>query len=91
MKPRRAPPLPHIDPARCTGCGWCAAVCPPHVLSLVPMPDHTKTSVLHNVGGCTGCSLCETRCPFQAITMQAATTPRAPAAPGPGPSPGTTA
>ena len=26
--------LPTIDPQRCTGCGWCVAVCPPHVLSL---------------------------------------------------------
>ena len=37
--------LPVINPARCTGCGWCVGVCPPHVLSL-----HTaggrKTSTL---------------------------------------------
>lgn len=30
--PRKA--LPAIDPVRCTGCGWCVGVCPPHVLSL---------------------------------------------------------
>ena len=30
----KAVALPVIDPARCTGCGWCVAVCPPHVLSL---------------------------------------------------------
>ena len=29
--PRKA--LPEINPDRCTGCGWCVAVCPPHVLS----------------------------------------------------------
>ena len=29
-----APALPQIDPGRCTGCGWCVAACPPHVLSL---------------------------------------------------------
>jgi ferredoxin len=26
--------LPVIHKTRCTGCGWCVAVCPPHVLSL---------------------------------------------------------
>ncbi|HQD16194.1 MAG TPA: 4Fe-4S binding protein, partial [Ottowia sp.] len=31
--PRRGAGLPRIDPARCTGCGWCVAVCEPHVLS----------------------------------------------------------
>lgn len=69
-KPRRtAPLLPRIDPARCTGCGWCVAVCPPHVLSL-QVSQGRKTSVLHPSDGCTGCSLCEPRCPFQAITME---------------------
>ncbi|MBH2019830.1 MAG: 4Fe-4S binding protein [Burkholderiales bacterium] len=24
--------MPAINPAHCTGCGWCVAVCPPHVL-----------------------------------------------------------
>ncbi|MDP3522405.1 MAG: 4Fe-4S binding protein [Hydrogenophaga sp.] len=91
MKARRPPPLPRIDPARCTGCGWCVAVCPPHVLSLWPQPDHTKLSVLHDAAGCTGCSLCETRCPFQAITMWAAADAPVPAALCPGPSPGTAA
>ncbi|MGV0958633.1 MAG: 4Fe-4S dicluster domain-containing protein [Limnohabitans sp.] len=60
--------LPHIDTARCTGCGWCVAACPPHVLSL-----HTKGwrkhAVLDDAPGCTGCSQCERRCPFGVITM----------------------
>lgn len=60
--------LPEIDPTRCTGCGWCVAVCPPHVLSL-QVQDFKKTSVLHDAPACTGCSLCERRCPFGAITM----------------------
>lgn len=64
--------LPAVDPARCTGCGWCVGVCPPHVLSL-RMPDGAawgpKLSVLHDAAGCTGCALCFVRCPFDAITM----------------------
>lgn len=64
--------LPAIDPDRCTGCGWCVAVCPPHVLSLHAMDDAPgagKHSVLDDAQDCTGCALCALRCPFDAITM----------------------
>lgn len=72
--------LPTIDPARCTGCGWCVAVCPPHVLSLkvqgqdkgpgqAPSAWGPKRSQLHDAAGCTGCALCALRCPFDAIRM----------------------
>ena len=64
--------LPTIDPQRCTGCGWCVAVCPPHVLSLQVLgtgPWGPKCSTLHDAPGCTGCALCAVRCPFDAIRM----------------------
>ena len=64
--------LPAIDPQRCTGCGWCIAVCPPHVLSLQVQgtePWGPKCSTLHDAPGCTGCALCAVRCPFDAIRM----------------------
>jgi ferredoxin len=64
--------LPEIDPARCTGCGWCVGVCPPHVLSLQTPAGQTwgrKRSTLHDRAGCTGCALCVVRCPFDAIRM----------------------
>ncbi|MCZ2104322.1 MAG: 4Fe-4S binding protein [Comamonadaceae bacterium] len=64
--------LPAIDLDRCTGCGWCVAVCPPHVLSLHAQDDArgaAKRSVLDDADGCTGCALCAVRCPFDAITM----------------------
>ena len=70
--------LPAIDPARCTGCGWCVGVCPPKVLSLqVKPPDGLqdgqpwgrKGAVLHDAPACTGCALCVLRCPFDAIRM----------------------
>jgi NAD-dependent dihydropyrimidine dehydrogenase PreA subunit len=60
--------LPVIDTPRCTGCGWCVAACPPHVLSL-QADGFRKHSVLHDQAGCTGCSLCARRCPFGVITM----------------------
>lgn len=60
--------LPTIDPARCTGCGWCVAACPPHVLSLETV-NGRKFSTLHDVPGCTGCALCAVKCPFDAIAM----------------------
>lgn len=68
MPPERKA-LPVIDPARCTGCGWCVAVCPPHVLSL-EVVHWRKCSTLHDAAGCTGCAKCAVRCPFHAITMQ---------------------
>jgi len=65
--PRKA--LPEIHPERCTGCGWCVAVCAPHVLSLQTQ-EGIKRSVLHGPEDCTGCALCAVRCPFQAIDMR---------------------
>jgi ferredoxin len=69
--PRKA--LPAIDTTRCTGCGWCVAVCAPHVLSLQVQGDSKvwgpKRSELHDAAGCTGCALCAVRCPFDAIRM----------------------
>ncbi len=61
--------LPLIDPTRCTGCGWCVAVCPPHVMSLQAEAG-IKRSVLHDAAACTGCALCAVRCPFDAIEMK---------------------
>ena len=62
--------LPVIDPQRCTGCGWCVAVCAPRVLSLQAAPGWQKKSTLHDADGCTGCALCAVTCPFDAIAMR---------------------
>lgn len=68
--------LVRIDAHRCTGCGWCVAVCPPHVLSLRVAaqqggngPWGPKRSNLHDPAGCTGCAVCVVRCPFDAMAM----------------------
>ncbi len=60
--------LPVIHKTRCTGCGWCVAVCPPHVMSL-DVENWKKFSQLHDEPGCTGCAKCAVKCPFDAITM----------------------
>lgn len=60
--------LPEINQSRCTGCGWCVAVCPPHVLSLA-VTGWDKFSQLHDEAGCTGCALCAVKCPFGVIRM----------------------
>ena len=74
--PRKA--LPEIDLQRCTGCGWCVAVCPPQVLSLHIQGEQAfgpKRSALDDAPGCTGCALCAVRCPFDAIRMVRTTPP----------------
>jgi ferredoxin len=60
--------LPAIDASRCTGCGWCVAACPEHVLAL-ERSGWRKTSVLLDASACTGCRKCEVRCPFHVISM----------------------
>ena len=69
--PRKA--LPVVDPDRCTGCGRCVAICPPHVLWLAnehPKGWGSKLAVLHDEPLCTGCAKCAVVCPFEAIRME---------------------
>lgn len=63
--------LPHVDTARCTGCGWCVAACDLHLLSL-EVTQWRKVSVLHEADRCTGCSDCAVTCPFHVISMHKA-------------------
>jgi ferredoxin len=70
-RPARPGWLPIVDPARCTGCGWCVAACDLHLLSL-EVVQWRKTSTLHDADQCTGCSDCAVTCPFRAISMHKA-------------------
>jgi len=54
---------PRYDPARCIGCGRCAASC---VYGAIQMDDN-KAVLSESM--CYGCGLCVTRCPSAALTM----------------------
>ncbi len=59
---------PHVDPARCIGCGSCVLVCP-------EQPEHHVLGILGGraqlVGpsDCIGHGACRTACPVEAITL----------------------
>lgn len=56
--------LPLLDDALCTGCGWCAAVCPTECLEMDgPLPW------LPRPAECVSCTLCAIVCPAQALHM----------------------
>ena len=66
-----------VDPARCTGCGACAQICPRHLIVLVPVTArYCVVCSSHESGaqtraacdaGCIGCRICEKNCPADAI------------------------
>ena len=67
----------HIDPDRCTGCGWCLATCPDQLLAF-EIKDHRKRTVLLSRERCDGCGHCAAKCPMGAITMRRKTRADAP-------------
>jgi MinD superfamily P-loop ATPase len=54
--------LPLIDPARCTGCGMCAQLCPTNAVEV-----RAARATIIRPQACTYCDLCETYCPEGAI------------------------
>lgn len=61
--------LPTVNSSRCTGCGWCVAACPLHLLSLECL-GWKKSAVVDDSAACTGCKKCEFKCLFKVITVE---------------------
>jgi Na+-translocating ferredoxin:NAD+ oxidoreductase subunit B len=73
--------LPHVDYAKCTGCGLCVQECPQQILAMVPRSRKgsvvlfsnrsvIKASVMKTCKvGCIKCEACVRVCPEQCITM----------------------
>ncbi len=53
-----------LNPARCTGCGLCARVCPQMILQVVD-----KTIQVRDESRCMGCFGCEDECPSHAVRV----------------------
>ena len=53
----------------CTGCGWCVAACPDHLLVLEVDAQRRKAAELPHPDPCTGCGKCLPVCNFRAIKM----------------------
>ena len=66
---RRKAVLPVIARNLCTGCGWCVAACPDHLLVLEVDDQHRKAAELPAAELCTGCGKCIPVCNFRAIGM----------------------
>lgn len=73
--------LPHVDYAKCTGCGMCVQECPQQILASVPKErlgsvvvcsNHAvvKATVIKSCKvGCIKCEACVRACPEQCISM----------------------
>lgn len=73
--------IPHVDYAKCTGCGLCVAECPQKILTLAPVTrtgaialcsnrNPRKTQVIKDCKiGCIKCLKCEKVCPHQCIKV----------------------
>ncbi len=63
--PARFRGRPTIDGAKCIGCGACAAVCPPRLISVTG--GGTTRTVELNFSRCTYCARCQEVCPVGAM------------------------
>ena len=72
--------LARIDRSKCVACGKCVAVCPRHLIELVPKSaafavrcsNKDRGPAVKKVcsAGCIGCKLCEKQCENEAISVE---------------------
>lgn len=68
-----------VDKEKCTGCGACSAICPKHIIDLVPAKKRTLVACSSHLKGkavkdactkgCIGCGICVKTCPFEGIEI----------------------
>ena len=69
-----------VDKDACKACGKCIAVCPKHLIELVPYDqkhlvqcsskDKGKDVMAACSVGCIGCKMCQKVCEFEAVTVE---------------------
>ena len=69
-----------VDKEACKACGKCVAVCPKHLIEIVPYDqkhlvkcnsqDKGKAVMQACTAGCIGCKMCEKACKFEAVTVE---------------------
>ena len=72
--------IAEVDREKCVACGRCVAVCPNHVIELIPdassyavqcnSEDKGKDVMAVCETGCIGCGICVKQCEFDAITLE---------------------
>ena len=71
LKPAKAPPRfrgrPTIDGDKCIGCGACAEVCPPRLITVTDEGAIRRISM--NYSRCTYCARCQEICPAKSATL----------------------
>lgn len=66
-----------VDPARCTGCNICVAVCPTRVFDAVAVSDSNPAGApaIARQSDCQTCFMCELYCPVDALYVAPQTVP----------------
>lgn len=72
--------IAEVDKEKCVACGRCVAICPNHVIDLIPYDsaymvqcnskDKGKEVMAVCETGCIGCGICVKQCEFDAITLE---------------------